>query len=121
MRIAANVSAEKILAVKLMPLFLKNIIMKAVFKAVGERKTCLSLSNLGAVKLPEVMAEHVQRLDFILGVQATAPYNCGIVSYKDKLCISFIRNTREPQLESAFFRVMQELGLSAEVRSNGGQ
>ena len=67
------------------------------------------------------MTEYVQRLDFILGVQATAPYNCGVLSYGDKLFVSFIRNTREPQLESAFFRVMQELGLSAEVRSNGGQ
>lgn len=121
MKIAANVSSERMLAVKLMPLFIKNIVMKAVFKAVGERKTCLSLSNLGVVKLPENMTEYVQRLDFILGVQATAPYNCGVLSYGDKLFVSFIRNTREPQLESAFFRVMQELGLSAEVRSNGGQ
>ena len=95
--------------------------MKAVFKAVGERKTCLSLSNLGVIKLPEEMAKYVQRMDFILGVMATAPYNCGVLSYGDKLCVSFIRNTREPQLESAFFRVMQELGLGAEVRSNGGQ
>ena len=121
MKIAANVSAERLLAVKLMPLFLKNIVMKAVFKAVGERKTCLSLSNLGVIKLPEEMAKYVQRMDFILGVMATAPYNCGVLSYGDKLCVSFIRNTREPQLESAFFRVMQELGLGAEVRSNGGQ
>lgn len=121
MKIAANVNSERMLAVKLMPLFLKNIVMKAVYHAVGERKACLSLSNLGVVKLPVEMTEYVERMDFILGVQATAPYNCGVLSYGDKLYVNFIRNTREPQLEEAFFRVMQELGLEVTVRSNGGQ
>lgn len=121
MKIAVNVNSEKLLIVKLMPLFIKNFVMKAVFKAVGERKSCLSLSNLGDVKLPDAMQKYVKRLDFILGVQATAPYNCGVLSYREKLYVNFIRNTREPQLEAAFFRVMQELGLAAEVRSNGGQ
>lgn len=52
MKIATNVSSERIMAVKLMPLFIKNVVMKAVFDSVGERKSCLCMSNLGAVKLP---------------------------------------------------------------------
>ena len=51
-RIAVNVSSEKMLIVKVMPLFIKNIVMKAVFNAVGEKKSCLCMSNLGQVKLP---------------------------------------------------------------------
>ena len=119
MMIAANVNSERSWLVKLMPLFIKNFVMKLVFLAVGERKSCLSMSNLGNVKLPEAMMPYVDRLDFILGVQASAPYNCGVISYGDKLQVNFIRSTREPQLESAFFRVVQELGLSAEVAGNG--
>lgn len=119
--IAANVNSERLWIVKIMPLFIKNIVMKAIYMAVGERKSCLSLSNLGAVKFPAVMEEYVDKMDFILGIQATAPYNCGVISCKDKLYINFIRNTREPQLEAAFFKVLQDLGLSAEVSSNGGQ
>jgi len=118
MKIATNVNSERILAVKLMPLFVKNLVMKAVFLAVGERKTCLSLSNLGVVKMPEQMRKYVTRLDFILGVQSTAPYNCGVLSYNDRLYVNFIRNTKEPQLEMAFFKVLQELGLQAQVSSN---
>lgn len=121
MMIAANVNSERLWIVKLMPLFIKNLVMKAVFHAVGERKSCLSLSNLGVVQLPEVMERYVQRMDFILGVQATAPYNCGVISYKNNLYINFIRNTREPQLEAAFFKVLQDLGLAVQVSSNGGQ
>lgn len=118
-KIAANVGSERNLAVKLMPLFLKNIVMKAVFLAVGERKSCLSLSNLGAVRLPEAMQPYVQRLDFILGVQASQPHNCGVLSYDGTLYINFIRNIRESGLEYHFFRALQSHGLSVTAQSNG--
>ncbi|MBQ3133325.1 MAG: alpha/beta hydrolase fold domain-containing protein [Clostridia bacterium] len=118
MKIATNVNSERIMAVRVMPLFVKNIVMKAIFDSVGERKSCLTLSNLGAVKLPKEMQPFVERLDFILGVQATAPYNCGVLSYGDSLYINFIRNIRESELEYRFYCVLREMGLSAEVQSN---
>ena len=118
MLIATNVGSEKSLLIKMVPLFLKNPIMKLVFNAVGERKSCLSLSNLGAVTLPEEMRGYVQRLDFILGVQRSAPYNCGIISLGDKLYLNFIRNIRESELEYEFYRVLRELGIPVTVQSN---
>ncbi len=118
MKIATNVKSERIGIVKIMPLFVKNIVMKAIFDSVGERKSCLTLSNLGAVKLPEEMKSYIDRMDFILGVQATAPYNCGVISYGDSLYINFIRNIRESELEYHFFCVLRELGLPVTVQSN---
>ena len=120
-KIATNVSSERLLVVKLMPLFIKNAVMKAVFNAVGERKSSLSMSNLGQVTLPEAMTPYVERLDFILGVQATAPSNCGVLSYKDTLYINFIRNIREPDLEYAFYRVLRDQGIPVTVDSNQSQ
>ena len=118
MKIATNVNSEKIMAVRVMPLFIKNLVMKAVFNSVGERKSCLSLSNLGAVKLPEEMKPYVERFDFILGVQASAPYNCGVISYGDTMYINFIRNIRESELEYHFFKVLRDMGLPVQVQSN---
>ena len=92
--------------------------MKAVFDSVGERKSSLSMSNLGQVKLPRQMQPSVERFDFILGVQATAPYNCGIISYGDTLNINLIRNIREPALEYQLFQVLREMGLEVQVQSN---
>ena len=117
-KIATNVSSERIFAVKVMPLFIKNIVMKAVFNAVGERKSCLSLSNLGRVELPEAMMPYVERMDFILGVQATAPSNCGVLSFKDTLYVNFIRNIKEPDLEYRFYRVLRDMGIPVTVESN---
>ncbi len=116
--IATNVSSERILAVKLMPLFIKNFVMRMVYFSVGERKSCLSMSNLGAVQLPEEMKKYVRRMDFILGVQATTPCNCGVLSYGDSVYMNFIRGIREADLEYHFHKVLQEMGICAEVQSN---
>ena len=70
------------------------------------------------IALPDEMKEYVKRMDCVLGVQATAPYNCGVLSLEENLYINFIRNTCEPELEAHFFRVLQEMDLPAEVQSN---
>lgn len=118
MKIATNVSSEQLLIVRILPLFIKNAVMKAIFDTVGETKSCLSLSNLGQVRLPEVMLPYVKRMDFILGVQASAPYNCGVLSFGDIMYVNFIRNIRQSRLEYHFHRVLQQLGLTATVESN---
>jgi len=116
--IYTNVKDEENILLKLAPLFLKNIVMKLVFFAVGERKSTLSLSNLGVVKLPKEMDEYIDRFDFVLGVQATAPYNAGVISYKDKLYLNIIRDIKEPRLEYALYKVLRENGIKVKVESN---
>ncbi len=117
-KVAANVSSERVLALKLTPLFVKNAVMRAVFDSVGERKSCLSLSNLGRVQLPEEMLPYVERMDFILSVQATQPYNCGVLSFGNRLYVNFVRNIREPKLEFRFYRVLRDMGIPVQVESN---
>lgn len=117
-RIATNVKSEQVFLLKITPLFIKNLVMKAVFLAVGERKSCLCLSNLGQVTLPKEMEAYVERLDFILSSQAMSPHNCGVLSYGDTLYINFTRNIVEPNLEREFFLVLRDMGLPVEVQSN---
>ena len=117
-KFAANVASERSPVLRVMPLFIKNIAMKAVFDAVGECKSCLCLSNLGRVELPESMRPYVARMDFIIGVQARAPHNCGVITWNGTAYINCIRNIREPALELAFYRVLHRLGLPVKVESN---
>lgn len=117
-RIATNVNSERSLIVKILPLAIKNVVMKTIFDLVGECKSCLSLSNLGAVRLPDVMKPYIDRFDFVLGPQAKAPSNLGVVSYGDTLYLNFIRNVRASDLEMHFYRVLREFNLIPEVESN---
>jgi hypothetical protein len=116
--IATNVKDEKPLAIRIAPLFLKNIIMKMIFDAVGERKSCFSFSNLGVCKTPDEFSRYVERIEFIIGVQASAPYNISAISYGGKLNLSVIRNIDKPLLEYELARIFGELGLSPTLESN---
>lgn len=118
--IATNVNDEKNPLLRLVPLPLKNAVMKAVFDSVGERKSCLSMSNLGRITVPTEMEGYIERFDFILGVQAAAPYNCGMLSYGDSIYVNFIRDIQDAELERHFFWVLQQMGLPVLVESNGG-
>ncbi len=117
-KFTTNVNNEISPIIKVMPLFIKNIVMKMVFNAVGERKSTLTLSNLGAVDVPEVMKPYITRFDFILSPQSTAPYNSSAISYNGTLIFNFIRNTKEPELEAAFHSVLKRMGITAKVESN---
>ena len=117
-KVQTNVEAERMLLLKLAPLFIKNIAMKAVYYAVGERNSCLTLSNLGEASVPDEMRQYVERIDFILGPQSTRPNNLGVISYGGKLYCNFIRNTEEPTLEREFFTFLRGLGLHVKVESN---
>ncbi len=116
--IATNVNSEKLFIIKVVPLFIKNIVMKLVFNAVGEKKSCFTFSNLGVVKMPEEFEDKVSRLDFVLGSQAAAPYNTSAITYKGKLYLNMIRNISEPVLEASLYEVLRSLGLEPELESN---
>lgn len=117
-RITVNVRTEKSWALKVVPLFLKNAAMKLVYNMVGEKKSCITFSNLGAAALPGEMTPYVDRLDFVLGAQAICPNNCGALSYGDRLIINFTRSIEESELEREFFTRLRRLGLSVFIESN---
>jgi acetyl esterase/lipase/NRPS condensation-like uncharacterized protein len=116
--IATNVGSEKPIINRITPLFIKNIIMKLAFNAVGERKSSFSFSNLGVVRLPEELSSRIGRMDFVIGVQSTAPYNTSAVTYGGRLYLNVIRNISEPVLEREIHKVFREIGLRAVVESN---
>lgn len=113
-----NVNDERNRLLKVVPLGLKNLIMRMVFDAVGERVASLSMSNLGDVRLPEAMRPYVRRVEFVLGAQATAPYNCSVTSWQGETYVTIVRNSVEPRLERAFFTALVRMGYHVKIESN---
>ena len=117
-RIATNVGNENNKLLKIAPLFLKNMIMKLAFNAVGEKKSTFTLSNMGVVTMPPELAEHVTRVDVLLGVQSRAPYNSALVTYGGKTYLNIIRNIKESVLERELYKTFKELGIKVVAESN---
>nr|MBE6545547.1 steryl acetyl hydrolase [Oscillospiraceae bacterium] len=116
--IKTNVASELNPIVRIVPLAIKNVIMKAVFNAVGEKKSIFSFSNLGVVNVPEEYSAFVKRMDFVLGSQAAAPYNVSALTYGEYLYLNVTRNARDPVLEREIYEVLRERGVPHTVESN---
>ena len=116
--IANNVSSEKNLLIRACPLVIKNVIMKGVYQAVGERKSCFSFSNLGVANMPSEFERYVDRLDFVLGTQQSQRYNVSLITYKGKMMLNIMRNTSKPLLERHLYQVLRELGIHVIAQSN---
>ena len=117
-RVAANVRPSQNFLIKILPLPIKNFVLRMVYRTVGESKGSINISNLGKTGLPGEMAPYVRYLDFTIGPQATYPNNCSLVSYGGFTRINLIRSTREPKLERDFLTRLVELGLEVTVDSN---
>lgn len=113
-----NVRDERNPFLKVVPLGLKNLVMRMVFDSVGENVSTLSLSNLGRVELPEAMAPYVERVEFVLGPQASSPYNASCTSWRGKTYFNIVRNSVEPALEREFFTALVKMGLHVKIETN---
>ncbi len=116
--IAANVLPQKVLALRLAPVFLKNLVMDGVYRRSGESGGSLNISNITGLSLPEPMLPYVRRMEFIIGPQRTYPNNCSVLSYGGKTYINMIRNIRESELERRFFSRLVELGIPVQIECN---
>ncbi|MCD7732481.1 MAG: alpha/beta hydrolase fold domain-containing protein [Oscillospiraceae bacterium] len=113
-----NVNAELVMGIKVVPLFIKNIGMRIAFYQLGEGQSCLSISNLGMIDLPEEMKKYIRYFDFSTGVRSSSPFNCGVCSYGDKMRINIVRSSVAPELERIFFTNLVKLGFKVTVESN---
>ncbi len=116
--ITTNMKDEENMFNKLAPLFLKNFVMKIFFLLFGEKKSTMTLSNLGIVKLPSEMERFVKRVDFNLATQASGPYNAAVITYRDTAYLNIVRNIKEPRLERALYHILREEGIHVKLESN---
>lgn len=117
-RFSANVHAEQNRLLRLAPLGIKTAVLRLMYNLTGERYFTSTMSNMGQVKLPEEMAAHVKRADFILGPAKRNPVSLGVVSVGGYTYINVSRTIRESRLEQLFFSQMVKEKLHVLIESN---
>ena len=116
--IAANVQPQDLIALRLAPVFLKNLVMNAVYAHSGESGGSLNISNITNLPLPKIMGPYMERMEFIIGPQRSYPNNCSVLSFGGRTYINMIRSIRESELERRFFSRLVELGIPVEIECN---
>ena len=117
--VSYNYNSGNMPILKIVPLALKKLVLKAIVKNRGDGiVNCSSLSNLGVVKAPKEFAEHVVRYEFMLGKPTKKTNNFTVATYNDVCVISITNIFAEKDCEKFFFTTLQQLGVDLAVESD---
>ncbi|HPW53004.1 MAG TPA: hypothetical protein PLI19_00935 [Erysipelotrichaceae bacterium] len=119
-KIASNVTPQKNFLLQITPLIFKRLVLGAIYHQSGVLTSCLNISNLGVITLPEEMNPFVERIEFIISPQKNSINNCSVSSYKKHTFININRNIVESELERRFFSKLVELNIPVTIECNRG-
>ena len=105
---------EHFFIIRLVPLFIKNKVMKYTYKLTRKKQT-MGLSNVGKITLPLSCRSYIDK--FIV-MNSTDVLELCIISYEDEISMSFSSHFINSELEKNFFRLLKEYNLNITIYSN---
>ncbi len=117
--LSSNVSYEKLLAIRVMPLFIKKMATAAIYRNLASKRWTGMVTNLGQVNLPAEMEEMVDFFELIpTPPNRKVKSGCAMMSYKDKLRICFCNITQSTEVEQHIFRYLTDAGIHVKILNN---
>ena len=116
--ITTNAATQRNPFIRIVPLFIKDYVVKNFYKRVQDRNSSAGLTNMGVLKVPEEMLSHIQRFDIYMGIPYSSRTNCAIISFNDILTINFTSCIKETEVEKYFFQKLVEDGIKVTIESN---
>lgn len=113
-----NVSNEKILLARAVPLFLKNIAMGIVYSKSAYANTT-TFTNIGNIVVDEAYRSYIDMFHAFLPMSKGQNLKGTICSYGDTLAMNFSYTLKDTSIQRCFFRRIAEDGVSVEVETNG--
>lgn len=116
--ITTNASTKRNPFIRVVPLFIKDFVVRSFYTRVQDRNSSAGLTNMGAIKVPDAMKPFMERIDIYMGLPFSNRTNCAIVSFEDVLTINFASGIVEADVERFFFTKLVEDGIHVTIESN---
>ena len=113
-----NVSNEKKMILRAVPLWLKKPAMRYVYRSAAKANTT-TVSNLGVVHTPPEYDPYIEQFYSCLSRSLGQNMKGCVCSYKDTLVFTISSVYRDTEVQKAFFCFMADEGISVRIESNG--
>ena len=101
-----------------LPLFIKVPIVQCVYGYLSNSIIGSTLSNLGLIKVPEEMAEHIEKMYFILVPGIPNRTSSSMVSFGNKSVFTVSMNDKDQSYLEIIYDLMKEDGLNVETEGS---
>ena len=116
--ITTNASTQRNPVIRVVPLFIKDFVVRQFYRIVQDKNSSAGLTNMGALKVPDDMKPYIEKFDIYMGQPFSSRTNCAIASFEDTLTINFASNIIESDVERYFFRKLVKDGVHVTIQSN---
>lgn len=113
-RLDAQTSLERWMVARVVPLFFKRIILRYFYHR-SEREYTSTISNLGAVQLPEPLEPFVRRFQVF---NSTRDLQICLCTYQNEMSISFTSQLLSNEIIRRFFNRLTEQEIPVLLRTN---
>ena len=110
-----NVSNEKILIARAVPLVLKKLAIRSVYTSAALANT----STITNISVREEYEPYIEGFHAYLAMSKGQNLKGTICSYKDTLVFTFSFILKDTSVQKAFFRKLASDGLDVSIESNG--
>lgn len=116
--ITTNANTQRNPFIRIVPLFVKDFVVRLFYTRVQDRYSSAGLTNMGAIKVPENMKPYIERFDIYMGQPFSSRTNCAVISFEDILTVNFASSIVESDVERLFFKKLVEDGIHVTIESN---
>lgn len=116
--ITTNAATTRNTFIRVVPLFVKDFVVRQFYTKVQDRNSSAGLTNMGALPVPDSMKPYIERFDICMGQPFSTRTNCAIISFEDILTINFASSIIEADVERHFFRKLVKDGIHVKIESN---
>ena len=117
-KISSNVSAEKNIFIRIIPLFIKKIGIKLGYMQASKHHTS-TLSNIGIIDIDKNYEKYIKNFLFLIAPTKAEKIKCSVCSFKNDLTFTFTSCLNDTNVEKIFFTTLLNNNINLYIESNG--
>lgn len=115
---AYNVSNEKNFVLRAVPLFIKNIAIRSIYRTSALANTT-TVTNIGNIQVKEEYQDYIRDFSAMLSMSEGQNIKGTICSYRDTMVFTVSSNLADVSVQRGFFRRLSQDGISVQIETNG--
>ena len=115
---SVSVSNQKNKFLRMVPLMMKNLVMRFVYNRSAAAYTS-TITNIGFAKLDPIYEPYIKRFRAFIAMSKGQSLKGCINSYQDTLVFNFTSTFSDTSVQREFFRKIAEDGVTVQIETNG--
>lgn len=115
---SSNVKLGNNFFIKIIPLFLKNILVRIGYLEIRKHST-ITYSNIGRVGILGNYQKHIKYFLMLIAPDPVEKIKCSSCTFDNKIAFSFTSILNDNRIEKAFYNFLKSRDIDVAIESNG--